>query len=232
MTAVFVTASGTDVGKTFVTAGLLRHYAGLGKTTCALKPVLSGFDPADLSETDSGILLAAQGQDVTLENIEAITPWRFAAALAPNMAARLEDRGLDFDAVVDFSRRAVDEDATLFIEGVGGVMAPLTDSHTVLDWMATIQVPVILVVGSYLGAISHALTAFESVRRRRLHIAAIVVSESENSTVPLEETKTSLARFTGNTPALVMPRAPDSHAAQFAKLARILESGRNRGENA
>lgn len=226
MTAFFVTASGTDAGKTFVTAGLLRHYTGLGKTARALKPVLSGFDPAGLETSDSGILLAAQGRDVTLENIEAMTPWRFTAPLAPNMAARLENRELDFDAVVDFSQPTIEEDETLFIEGVGGVMVPLTDTRTVLDWMAAIQIPVILVVGSYLGAISHALTAFESVRRRRLHIAALVVSESENSTVPLEETKTTIARLIGNTPTLVMPRAPSVHAAQFAKLTEILETGR------
>ncbi len=226
MTGFFITASGTDVGKTFVTAGLLRHYVKQGATVRAIKPVLSGFDTVAMAESDSGRLLAATGQDVTLENIEAITPWRFAAPLSPDMAAVREGRMIDFSALVKFSREAIAPAGPFFIEGVGGVSVPLTETQTVLDWMDALALPTILVTGSYLGAISHALTAFESVRRRNLSIAAIVISESEASTVPLEETAGVIARFTGSTPCITLPRAQSAHAPAFIQLAETLDKYR------
>lgn len=223
MTGFFITASGTDVGKTFVTAGLLRHYAAQGVKARAIKPVLSGFDPSTLAESDSGRLLAAGAQEVTLENIEAITPWRFSAPLSPDMAARREGKTIDFGGVVTFSREAAHHTGPFFIEGVGGVMVPLTDTQTVLDWIEALALPAVLVTGSYLGAISHALTAFDALHRRALAVAAIVVSESENSTVPLDDTVRTIAGFTASTPCVTLARAPSSQAAGFTKLAEILD---------
>ena len=156
MTGFFITASGTGIGKTFLTTGLLHCYINQGKYAHALKPVLSGCDPETADESDSGLLLAASGQDVTLKNIKAITPWRFAAPLSPDMAARREGKIIDFDAIVHFSREAVNKNGTVFIEGVGGVAVPLTNTHTVLDWSESIALPTILITGSYLGAISDA----------------------------------------------------------------------------
>ena len=67
MTAVFVSATGTDVGKTFVTAGLIRHFRNDGRAVDAIKPVVSGFDPAALAQSDPGALLAALGRPLTAE---------------------------------------------------------------------------------------------------------------------------------------------------------------------
>jgi len=58
MSAVFITATGTDIGKTFVTAGLIRHLRALGREVDALKPVMTGFDPAHPEASDAGVLLA------------------------------------------------------------------------------------------------------------------------------------------------------------------------------
>lgn len=224
MTAFFVTSSGTDVGKTFITAGLIRAYLGAGKSARAIKPVLSGFEPSNIPECDSGVLLAAMGQDPTLENVKAITPWRFMAPLAPDMAARREGQDLDFDAIVEFSRGAITGGSLVFIEGVGGVMVPLTQTKTILDWMEALGIPILLVVGSYLGAISHALTALKVVQSQGFKVAAIVVSESDNSTVPLDETTESISRFAASVPCLAVPRTKDAHAAAFEELVEILDA--------
>src|SRR5262249_21918620 len=102
VTAAFVTATGTDVGKTFVTAGLIRHFRTAGRAVEAFKPVVSGFDPATPALSDPGMLLAALGRKVTPEELDRIAPFRFAAPLSPDMAARREGRTLDFDAIVEF----------------------------------------------------------------------------------------------------------------------------------
>ena len=159
MSAVFITATGTDIGKTFVTAGLIRHLRASGRDVDALKPVVTGFDPAHPEASDAGVLLAALGRPVIAAEIARISPCRFSAPLSPDMAARRERRDIDFDALMDFSAGAVARaKGTLLIEGIGGVMVPLDDRHTVLDWMVALTCPVMLVTGSYLGSLSHTLT--------------------------------------------------------------------------
>src|SRR5204863_9804111 len=79
MTAVFVTATGTDIGKTFLAAGLIRHCRAGNRMVDALKPVATGFDPGAPEWTDTGLLLAALGRPVTPAEIARVSPWRYAA---------------------------------------------------------------------------------------------------------------------------------------------------------
>lgn len=206
MTTLFVTGAGTGVGKTFVTALLVRELRARGRAARAVKPVISGFDEATLDRSDSAILLDAMGELATPELIATISPWRYAAPLAPNMAARREGKRIDFEAVLAFCRDAARTvDGPLLIEGVGGVMAPLTDETTVLDWIAALNVPALLVAGSYLGAISHALTALAALRERKVTVPAVAVSESEDG-VDLAETLAALRRHAG-VAAIAVPRS-------------------------
>jgi len=223
MSAIFVTAAGTDIGKTFVTCGLVRALQARGRKVAALKPIASGFAPAALECSDSGLLLAALGRPVTTETIAQVSPWRFAAALSPDMAAARERRTVDFAGVVGFCRDAIaTRDGALLIEGVGGVMTPLDARHTVLDWMAALDIPIVLVAGSYLGAISHCLTAFDVVRRRGLAVACLVISESQSSPVPLEETHDTIARFTPALDVVALPRLAEP-AVDHPAFDRIAE---------
>src|SRR5512145_23712 len=100
MTALFVTATGTDVGKTFVTAGLIRHLRGTGKAVAAVKPVVSGFATDQWQDSDPAALLAALGRPETMEEVESISPWRFKAPLSPHMAAKHENRVIAFPEVI------------------------------------------------------------------------------------------------------------------------------------
>jgi dethiobiotin synthetase len=225
MTAIFVSATGTDVGKTFVTSGLIRHYVGQGRAVDAIKPVVSGFDPAALPASDPGALLAALGRPVTIEEAERVSPWRFAAPLSPDMAARREGRAIDFSAVTEFCRSAMAaRRGHLFIEGIGGVMVPLDQSRTVLDLMTQLRLPILLVAGTYVGTISHTLTALQVVVRRNLDVAAVVVSESQGSAAALDDTVTTIARFSGSIDVVGVPRLADAatpHPA-FAAIAQLL----------
>jgi dethiobiotin synthetase len=223
MTACFVTATGTDIGKTFVTAGLIRALTAQGRAVDALKPVVSGFDPNDVAASDTGALLAALGQAPSAENIDRISPWRFSAPLSPDMAARRENRAIDLDRLIAFCRdRTASAADMLLIEGVGGIMAPLDDTHTVLDWMAALGLPILLVTGSYLGTLSHTLTALDVLRRRKLRVQSVVVSESAGSTVALDETAGTIGRFAEGIDITALPRDAATHAGVFADLARRL----------
>jgi dethiobiotin synthetase len=223
MTAIFVTATGTDIGKTFVTAGLIRHCRASGRPIDARKPVATGFDPAQADSSDAGVLLAALGRSIVPEEIDRISPWRYGAPLSPDMAARKEKRPLDFNALIDFSRRAAQrQDGLVLIEGIGGVMVPLDDRHTVLDWMSELGIPVLLVTGSYLGTLSHTLTCLDVLRRRGLAISALVVNETPAATVTLEDTIDTLARFAPEIPTGSLPRPASAEDPAFGRIAALL----------
>jgi dethiobiotin synthetase len=225
MSAYFVTSTGTDIGKTFVTAGLIRYLREAGQAVQALKPVVSGYDSSVVETSDPAVLLKALGKPVSADQIAAMAPWRFRAPLSPDLAAAREGRPIDFDALTAFSRAAVDADTgMLFIEGVGGIMVPIDGKRTVLDWMAALNIPLLLVVGGYLGTISHTLTAVDVLAQRKLTVAAIVVCESERSAVELDETVASIARFADSVPVIGLPRLPGGltqHPA-FARIAALL----------
>jgi dethiobiotin synthetase len=207
VSAYFITATGTDIGKTFVARGLLRALRAAGRNVAALKPVVSGFDPAEAAGSDSGLLLAALGRPVSPDAIAAISPWRFAAPLAPDMAAAREKRTLDMRELIRFCHAAIEaEPGMLLIEGAGGLMSPVSAEHIMLDWIAALGLPVILVAGSYLGTISHTLTALDVLARRSLKVVAVVVSETAGSPVRLDETRETLARFASQHDVVALPR--------------------------
>lgn len=207
MKARFVTATGTGVGKTLVCAALLHQLRAAGERTVVLKPVLSGFPGPPGEPSDAEILLRAQGLDPTPERVEAIAPWRFRAPLSPDMAAARENRRIDFERLVAFTRGGLEgANGWLLVEGVGGVCVPLTEKLTVLDWIAASGLPALLVAGSYLGTLSHTLTAAVALRERGVPLAGLVLCESPESPVPLAETRATLLRFLGELPCAEIPR--------------------------
>ncbi len=208
MTAIFITATGPDVGKTLVVASLIRHLQQIGHAVDVIKPIVCGYEPAQAASSDLAQLIAALELPFSPETIERMAPWRFRAALPPELAAQYEKRHIDFDDVVAYCKAAVEQRrGVLLIEGVGGIMTPLDPNRTVLDVMMALRLPLILVTGSYRGALSHTLTALDSLFRRDMTLLATIVSETPGSKVPLEEVVASIARFTEPVIGLPRPRA-------------------------
>jgi dethiobiotin synthetase len=225
----FITATGTGIGKTLLTASLAYQARMRGKSVQAMKPVVTGFTPETLAESDTAILLAALGKPPTDENIAAVSPFRFAAPLAPAMAAAKEGKRLGFEALVAASRPKSEHPDVVLIEGIGGLMVPLARGVTVLDWIVQLRYPVILVTGSYLGTISHTLTAAEVLRTRRVPLAGVVVSEAENSTVGLLPTVRAIGDFV-DAPVFPLPRIDGQEPWWRAPdLSMLLQSEREAG---
>jgi dethiobiotin synthetase len=204
MATYFVTSTGTGSGKTLTTALLLLQLAAAKRPARAIKPVLSGFDPQSAAESDAGILLAAMGKRATQQSIAAIAPWRFAAPLSVDMASAREGRAVDFDALITWCR-SQQRDDQLLIEGAGGVMAPIDERHVMRDWIAALDVPALLVTGSYLGTLSHTLTALVALRDKGIDVAAVIVAASPGSPVSVQETAEVIARH-GQVDTRVVPR--------------------------
>lgn len=221
MTGFFITATGTDIGKTFVTTALLRHWRAQGLAAEAFKPIASGLDPDNPAGSDPAEILAAMGLPPTVPNMDYISPWRFRAPLAPNMAAALEGKRVDYDAILAACRqRLAAASAPLLVEGVGGLMAPVDDERTVLDWLLALDLPCLLVAGSYLGSISHVLTALTVLRDRGRRVLALVVSETADATVPLDAVGKAVAPHFPDLPVVTLPRPPQG--GEIERLASLL----------
>jgi len=164
---IFVTATDTGAGKTAVTALLLRRLLAGGIDACALKPVASGLDAHGANE-DIAALLAAAGRPATDSGIgaDAINLYRFALPAAPSLAAAAEGQAIDPAHLAAWCRERSRGRRVCLIEGVGGLMVPLTPDFLVRDWLAAMPgAKTLLVVPARLGAINHALLTLAELAR-------------------------------------------------------------------
>jgi dethiobiotin synthetase len=204
VTPAFVIAgTGTEVGKTHVACALLRAARARELSVAASKPVMSGADESRLAESDAGLLLAAAGDEPTDAAVAAMAPWRFSAPLAPTAAARAEGRALPYADVLAFCRgRKTLRVGLHLIETAGGVMSPIAEAATCLDLAADLGLPVVLVADSYLGAVSHTLTALAALGARGVSVAAVVVNETRAERLAAVDVIGELAPFAPGAPLI------------------------------
>lgn len=210
MRTLFITATGTEIGKTFITCALIHRLRALGLMVRAIKPVVSGLDPeaADTwAESDPGQILQAMGQPLTLANIERVSPFHFKAPLSPDVAAAREGRAIDLYSVMRFITECQGgEEQILLVEGIGGAMVPLTDQATVRELIRHLSMPAVVVTDSALGALSHTLTTVEALRAGGVQVAAVIISEAVDPPMPLQDNRLVLEHHLGGIPVIAVPR--------------------------
>ncbi|BDC36883.1 dethiobiotin synthase [Paraburkholderia terrae] len=173
--SLFVTGTDTEIGKTLVSAALLRGFAREGLRAAAMKPIAAGASLVDgmLHNEDADQLDAAAN---VLLPPEIRTPFMLREPAAPHIAAALENVMLDMTRIVDAHDAALQMADVVVVEGVGGFRVPLTDAHDTADLAFALNLPVVLVVGMRLGCISHALLTAEAIAARGLQIAGWVAN--------------------------------------------------------
>ena len=169
-------AIGTDLGKTFFVENLLKNT----KNSFAIKPIISGFDEGDLN-SDSAKILQALNLQITADNFNWISPWRFKEPVSPHFAGEISGKEIDFSQVVDFCKKNIEKakanDSYLFIETAGGVMSPINYEKTFLDLASELKLPILLIGANYLGAISHILTAFNALKNSNNIVEKIIIND-------------------------------------------------------
>ena len=178
--SLFVTGTDTEIGKTLVSAALLRGFAREGLRATAMKPIAAGASLVDgvLHNEDADQLDAAAN---VLLPPEIRTPFMLREPAAPHIAAALDNVVLDMTRIVDAHGAALQTADVVVVEGVGGFRVPLTDAHDTADLAFALNLPVVLVVGMRLGCISHALLTAEAIAARGLTIAGWVANRVDPS---------------------------------------------------
>jgi dethiobiotin synthetase len=175
---LMIVGTDTNVGKTYVSCAIARQLIKEGTQTGVYKPACSG----SLIEDETGapywedVELLAQAIDRKYP-IEQICPQRFHAPLAPPVAAQKEGTKVD-EALL---RQGVlwwqDQAEFLIVEGVGGILCPLSENLLVIDFAAALNFPILIVSRAGLGTINHSLMTIEVLQKRGLHIAGLILND-------------------------------------------------------
>jgi dethiobiotin synthetase len=202
MQGLFITATDTGAGKTYVAAAACRALRREGRPFRVCKPVATGAEWVGgcwLAE-DTRLLADAAGEP----DLDALTPWAFPAPAAPPVAARLAQASLTLDGLAASVRRRGAAGVPVLVEGVGGLLCPLTEQETVADLVAALGLPLLVVVRRSLGTLNHTLLTLEVARRRGLRVAGVVVSETAPVSGAAEETNVEELRRRIGAPLLAV----------------------------
>ena len=182
MRGVFVTGTGTEVGKTVVAAALARTAQAAGARVAVFKPAVSGLADYPLrpevwdcaAELPDHVLLRLASGSAQAD--DEIAPYRYGPAVSPHLAAELSGEPIDPDRLRGAALDATEDTDLLVCEGVGGFLVPLTPDYLVRDLARDLGIPVVIVAPPGLGTINHTLLTIEAVRGAELEIAAVVLN--------------------------------------------------------
>lgn len=198
MNRYFISSSGTDIGKTFFLKKLCQELFDQNIRYGALKPIISGYMEKNNDAKEIHI-----DQEIKF-NISFYNLYRFNAACSPDIAAEKEGQIIDFKKLMVFCKPKTNKKIQL-IEGVGGIMTPITRKLLVTDWIQALEMPVILVVSNYLGGISHSLAALEVLKLKHIPVKAIIISEALQPNPEIAEFQKRLEYHT-HAPIFILPR--------------------------
>jgi len=195
----FITAIGTDSGKTLVSAIICEALSA-----DYWKPVQSGL-PRD---TDTVRKLITNKKTV-------FHPERFLlnTPASPHVAARIDGVHITLD-----SFQLPETENALIVEGAGGCLVPLNDDHVMIDLMARLNLEVIVVSNHYLGSINHTLLTLEALQHRHVRIKGLIFNGDTN-----EETERIIMTRTKLACLLRIKREPDIHSEVVKKYASLLK---------
>ena len=187
---IFITSTGTNIGKTYCTVEILKEMLNRKVLFNAYKPILSGFDIYNIKDSDSYKILKTNNKKPEIEDIKEISPWLFEKPIAPSIAAKKENKSLKYNDVLEWCLKKSDNEIINIFEGAGGLLVPIEKTKTILDLMKELNSKVVLVVGNYLGSVSHTLSAVQNLEHANLQIINIIINKSiNNDLINMEDTE-------------------------------------------
>jgi dethiobiotin synthase len=181
----FITATGTDIGKTLVTAGISSAACRNNLKTAVMKPVQTGTAeyPGDLD------VIRDMVPELYPLTPQLSCPYSFARAASPHLAAKLENTAINPEIILDAYNSIIEQAPIdlLLAEGAGGLMVPIVNDYTMLSLIKDMDIPVILVIGCGLGTINHSLLSIEAMRRQDIEITGIIANLMPESPGDIEK---------------------------------------------
>jgi dethiobiotin synthetase len=190
---LFVTGTGTEVGKTVVAAVIAAEAAASGLDVAVFKPAVSGLDEG--CESDHALLARASGSG---QADDEIAPYRYGPPLSPHLAAELAGEEIDTDRVERAAEVAAAAADVVVCEGVGGLMVPLRPDYLVRNLAVALGHPLVVAAAPGLGTINHTLLTIEAAWTAELEVRAVVLTPWPDDGGRLEESnRETIAELTG-----------------------------------
>jgi dethiobiotin synthetase len=238
----FITGTDTGVGKTIITAAMAIVLREIGLNVGVMKPVASGCVRRREGLVSEDAELLAQAADAP-EMLAEIAPIRLAEPLAPTVAAARARIKLDLEPMWASWRRLREAHDIMLVEGIGGILCPVTPEASVADLAVDFGLPLVVVARPDLGTINHTALTVEAARRRNLKVAGIIINRYDRDAEDIAQMTApdEIARVTG---APILGLVPPDKTTDFAKgvigedvlaavrlmsLDRLLGGGRRRG---
>ena len=189
----FVTGTDTGVGKTYVSALLIRALRAAGLDTVGLKPICCG------DRDDAETLRAAADDELELNDVNPV--W-FRVPAAPYTASMVENRLPDLDQIRERYARIRAERKSVIVEGVGGWLVPILQDYSVADMAAEMGLPVLVVAANRLGALNHTLLTVQAIQARGLECAGVILNDPAGEPDPATSTNRAILEHLLKVPLL------------------------------
>lgn len=224
MNGVFVTGTGTEVGKTVVSAVIAHMASTEGRSVKVFKPAVSGLDElADLQGRepswaeakllgDHQLLRLAAGSDQTDDEI---SPYRFGPAVSPHLASEMTGEWVEKEMIENRATEAMADCDTFVCEGVGGFLVPLTGDYLIRDFARFLGLPVVVVADPWLGTISNTLLTIEAIRGAGLEVVSVVMTPWPDSAGDLERSNRDTVARLGEVAVRELPLLDLRHPEEW-----------------
>jgi len=190
---VFVTGTGTEVGKSVVAAVIAAGAAAEGLDVAVFKPAVSGLDEG--GEPDHALLARASG---TSQSADEIAPYRYGPPVSPHLAAELAGEEIDAKLLKGAAEAAAERADAIVCEGVGGLMVPLKPDYLVRNLAVELGHPLVIAAHPGLGTINHTLLTIEAAWTAELEVRSVVLTPWPAAPERLEESnRETIAGLTG-----------------------------------
>jgi dethiobiotin synthetase len=202
MRGLFVTGTDTEAGKTIVTAAIVAGLMAAGVRVAAFKPVVTGLDdPAPAPWPRDHELLA------TLTGVPPsdVAPLTFGPAVSPHLAAELAGVRIEPAELLAAARRAAADADALVVEGVGGLLVPLTTGYAIRDFAVDLELGVIVAARPGLGTINHTLLTLEAARSAGLTVRAVVITPWPSASEPIHQSNRATIERLGAVEVVTLP---------------------------
>ncbi len=215
----FITGTDTDIGKTWISLGLIELLKQQGKLVGAMKPVAAGCHTSagELRNEDAELL--QQQASLALE-YQTLNPYALEPAIAPHIAADEVNLRIDIDTIYRRYLTIAQQYDCVVVEGAGGWMVPLNDFQTIADLAQRLALPVILVVGMRLGCINHALLSSAAIRSSGLTLAGWVANQI---TPEMDRLKENIATLEHRLDAPLLGSVPHLDSLNAGQIATHLQ---------
>ena len=227
MKSLFVTGTDTDVGKTCVTAGIVNHLSKQDIDVGVMKPFASGYKATEDSiSEDVEILTKYSG---VTDSVDLINPYFFEIPTSPYEACMKLNREIDISKVIDAYDELVSKHDLVIVEGIGGIMTPITQNYFVSDLISELKLNSIIVTGSKIGTVNHLMLTYEHARQKNLNFNGFLVNQNVFDGYELPSLRQQISRLTGEKVFGAIPYVEpfnlDSYVQNFQRFVDLSHLG-------